>query len=82
MTLLEFKHTLQSELNELYPKNEIDSFFKLLIAHQLHLSSVDIALNPNLRIEQHDLDFLLQAFAELKQEKPCRRRQGEVYRFR
>ncbi len=29
MTLLEFKHTLQSELNELYPKNEIDSFFKL-----------------------------------------------------
>ena len=78
MTLLEFKHTLQSELNELYPKNEIDSFFKLLIAHQLHLSSIDIVLNPNLKIEQHDLDFLLQAFAELKQEKPIQYIVGET----
>ena len=78
MTLLEFKHTLQTELKKLYPKNEIDSFFKLLIAHQLQLSSVDIALNPNLKIEQHDLDFLLQAFAELKQEKPIQYIVGET----
>lgn len=78
MTLLEFKHTLQTELNELYPKNEIDSFFKLLIKHQLHLSSIDIALDPGLKIEQHDLDVLLQAFSELKQEKPIQYIVGET----
>jgi release factor glutamine methyltransferase len=78
MTLLEFKHTLHTELQELYDKNEIDSFFKLLIAYQLDLSSVDIALNPNLDITQHDLDFLLNALVDLKQENPIQYVLGET----
>ena len=78
MTLSTFNHKFITELNGLYPKNEIDSFFKLLLEHQLHFSSVDIALKSNTNIDQNDLDFLLKACAELKQEKPIQYILGET----
>lgn len=78
MTILEFKNKLISELNELYPKNEIDSFFKLLIDYKLSYSSVDIALNPHEEITSENLKFLTNALIALKQEKPIQYILGET----
>ncbi len=78
MTLLEFKHKFTTELSGLYPDSEIRTFLKILLQHRLHFSSADIALKPTFHIEQHDLDFLLDAFAELKKEKPIQYIVGET----
>ena len=78
MTLLEFKTKLHSELEQIYPKNEIDTFYKLLIAHQLNYSSVDSALNLQKVIPSEKLDFLFDAVDELANEKPIQYIIGET----
>lgn len=78
MTLLEFKHKLFTELNKSYPKNEIHSFFKLLMHYKLNYSSVDIGLNPHEEIASENLDFLINALRALKQEKPIQYILGET----
>jgi len=78
MTVLEFKKKLHNELHHLYPTNELNSFFKILIENRLNLSSVEVALNPTTKIEAEHLDFFLNAFAELKQEKPIQYIVGET----
>ncbi len=78
MTLLEFKTKLHSELEQIYPKNEIDTFYKLLIAHQLNYSSVDSALNLQKVISSEKLDFLFDAVDELANEKPIQYIIGET----
>ncbi len=78
MTLLEFKDNLFTELDRLYPKNEIDSFFKLLMHYKLNYSSVDIGLNPNEEITSENLDFLTDALTALKREKPIQYILGET----
>lgn len=78
MTLQELKNKFLNELADRYPDDEIRSFFKLLIKHQLNFSSVDSALRPTYTIEQDDLEFLLYAFAELKKERPIQYIIGET----
>ncbi len=78
MTLLEFKNQLHADLEQIYPKNEIDTFFKLLIAHQLDYSSVDSALNPKKVIPSENLEFLHGAIASLQKEKPIQYILGET----
>jgi len=78
MTVSEFKQKLHNELRHLYPANELNSFFKILIENKLHFSSIDVALNPTAKIEAEHLDFFLNAFAELKQEKPIQYIVGET----
>lgn len=70
MTLQELRYKFISELAELYPTNEIHSFFGLLFSYRLKLTNIDIALEPTIEISKDDLEFFLQAFAELKKEKP------------
>jgi len=78
MTISSLKDKFNTELTKLYPKQEIDSFFKLLLEHQLNFSSTDIFLKHTNAIEQKDLDFLLKAISELKQEKPIQYILGET----
>lgn len=47
MTIKQLKRVFNSELTNLYPQNEIDSFFYILSEEYLDLSKVDIALNFN-----------------------------------
>lgn len=70
MTIQELKSTFLSNLARLYPKEEILSFFYLLLSYKLNLSKVDVALNHNLTIQQSDLDFFLDALLKLEHEKP------------
>ena len=47
MTIKQLKRVFNSELTNLYPQNEIDSFFYILSEEYLDLSKVDLALNFN-----------------------------------
>ncbi|MCF6167821.1 peptide chain release factor N(5)-glutamine methyltransferase [Lutibacter sp.] len=70
MKILLFKKYFFSELSNSFPKTEIQSFFNMLIEHQLKLSRVEIALNPAIEISQTHLDFLQNALSNLKKGVP------------
>lgn len=78
MTILEFKKYFFEELSGLYPETEIQSFFNLLIEYKLKLSRVDVALQPNLEIENSDLDFFKNALIDLKKQVPIQYIVGET----
>jgi len=78
MTIQELKFTFLNDLVTLYPKEEIQSFFNLLVSYKLKLTRVDIVLNPNQIIRKNDLDFFQNALTELQQEKPIQYILGET----
>jgi release factor glutamine methyltransferase len=70
MQLLNFKKQFYLDLSELYPETEIQSFFHLLIDFRLHLSRIEIALQPNFEIQKEDLEFLQKSISDLKKHIP------------
>ena len=70
MVLSEFKSFFESELDSIYPKTEIQSFYRLAIQHYLNLSRIDAAMNPGLLISVEDLKKLTACLKDLKFEKP------------
>ena len=70
MTLQELKHTFLTKLDGRYPKEEINSFFHLLVNHTLSLNKIEVALNPNFDVSNDVTEFFKNALAELKSEKP------------
>jgi len=78
MTIQELKSTFLYDLARLYPKEEIQSFFNLLILHRLKLTRADIALSPNRIIQKTDEGFFMNSLRELLQEKPIQYIIGET----
>ena len=78
MTLKELKDLFIENLTTTYPKEEILSFFYLLIDHKLKLSKVESTLSPTKEISKEHIDFFLDTIAELKCEKPIQYIIGET----
>jgi release factor glutamine methyltransferase len=78
MLLQDFKKHFFSELENQYPTTEIQSFFNILIEFQLHLSRIEVALQPNFEIRNSDLDFLQKALSDLKKNIPIQYIIGET----
>lgn len=78
MTLQELKSKFLTDINQIYPKEEILSFFFLLIHHKIRLTRTDIALNPNQIIPKEDLNFYLDALTGLQDQKPIQYIIGET----
>lgn len=78
MTLQELKLKFLIDLNRIYPKEEILSFFFLLIHHKIGLTRAEIALNPNQIIPKEELNLYLDALTELQGEKPIQYIIGET----
>jgi len=70
MTISDLKLLFQTELNSIYPRNEIDSFYHILTQHKLGMSRVDKALSPNLMINEEAQTFFKHAISLLYSEKP------------
>ncbi|MBC6998703.1 peptide chain release factor N(5)-glutamine methyltransferase [Cytophaga sp. FL35] len=70
MQLKEIKQIFHKELEELYPLEEIDSFFYILIEHYLNLERFVLALQPNLTITKEEEQTLFEALSGLKLKKP------------
>jgi len=70
MTINNIKNIFLNELSNLYPKQEIESFFNLLTEAYLNLKRVDIALEPNKEITNEIEQKYNSALAKLKKEIP------------
>lgn len=70
MLLREIKNVFHLELDSLYPKEEVDSFFYLLIEHFLNLERFILALRPDLILSKEEEKPLFEALAQLKLNRP------------
>ena len=70
MTLKKFRETFQNQLQDLYPHTEVQSFFRLIIAHYLNLNHVDCILKENENIHPKYLKALDIALKKLKKHTP------------
>ena len=70
MYLREIKNIYHLELDPLFPKEEVDSFFYRAIEHYLGLERFVLALEPDLVISREEEEPLFHALNELKQERP------------
>ena len=78
MRLQEIKKIFHKELSEIYPKEEIDSFFYLSIEHYLGLERFILVLQPGLVIEKHEEDHLFEVLQRLKEQEPIQYILGET----
>jgi release factor glutamine methyltransferase len=68
--LKEIKTIFHKELDDIYPKEEVDSFFYIFIEHYLKLDRFVLVLQPNLVVAKEEEQPLFEALAALKLEKP------------
>lgn len=70
MKLAEIKAIFHKELSEIYPKEEIDSFFYQTLEHFLKLERFVLVMQPNYTITKEEEQPLFEALARLKNEEP------------
>lgn len=70
MNLIKLKKNFLSELKEIYPAGEIESFFYLLTSHYLNKGRLDVALQPEFTMQQSIKTRFKQALDQLKKEYP------------
>lgn len=79
MLLREIKNIYHSELDAIYGKEEVNSFFYLLIEHYFDLERFVLAIQPELVIDKKQETIIFQALSELKLEKPIQHIIGMAY---
>ena len=79
MLLREIKNIFHSELDVLYGKDEVSSFFYLLIEHYFDLERFVLAIQPELVIEKEQETIIFKALSELKLERPIQHIIGSSY---
>ncbi|MGB5818222.1 MAG: peptide chain release factor N(5)-glutamine methyltransferase [Saonia sp.] len=70
MLLQEIKNIFHKELDVLYPLEEVNSFFYLMVEHYLGLERFVLALNPDMMITKEEEIPLFKGLAQLKLERP------------
>lgn len=70
MLLKEIKNIFHNELDTLFGKQEVNSFFYLLVEHYLGLERFVLAIQPNLIITKEEESPLFNALSQLKLETP------------
>jgi len=66
------------QLDELHGREEVNSFFNLLIEHYLDYKRIKLVLNPELEITRVESKLLLSALEDLKSHKPVQYIIGET----
>lgn len=79
MLLKEIKNIYHLELDPIFPKEEVDSFFYLVIDHYLGLERFILAMQPNLVVSKENEDPLFFALSQLKQERPIQHILGKAH---
>ena len=70
MLLRDIKNIFHQELDPIYAKEEVDSFFYWSVEHYLGLERFVLALQPNLNIDKEEEQSLFEALSQLKLQKP------------
>lgn len=81
MKITQLHSLFHSKLYSLYPKEEIDSFFHLLAEHELRLTRIDRALQPQFEITQKNQLFFKKAMEQLEKERPIQHILGKTEFF-
>ena len=76
MNLKTIQQQFHLELDAIYPKEEVDSFFFLLIESLYKVRRIQLAMEPDLKIENSE--SILNALQLLKQEQPIQYILGET----
>ena len=76
MKLKTIQNTFQKTLNKLYPSEEVDSFFYILIESYYKVSRIQLAMDHDLFVE--NFDTILKSLELLKQQKPIQYILGET----
>ncbi|WP_282161832.1 peptide chain release factor N(5)-glutamine methyltransferase [Ulvibacterium marinum] len=79
MLLKEIKNIFHKELDVLYPQEEVDSFFYLLIEHHLGLERFVLALQPNFIVSKQEEQPLFEALSELRLQTPVQYIMGKAH---
>jgi release factor glutamine methyltransferase len=79
MLLKEFKHDFHEQLDALFGKEEVESFFFILTEYLHNLRRVDVILNPNFEISDTDCQKWNAIILDLKTEKPIQYITGEAW---
>ncbi|WP_396634261.1 peptide chain release factor N(5)-glutamine methyltransferase [Maribacter sp. R86514] len=79
MLLKEIKNIFHLELDAIYGKDEVNSFFYLLIEHYFDLERFVLAIQPELIIDKEQETVIFQALSELKLENPIQHIIGTSY---
>lgn len=79
MLLKEVKNIYHKELGGIYPKEEVDSFFYLVIEHYLKLERFVLVLEPNLVITKEQEKPLFEVITGLKEQQPIQYILGKSY---
>ncbi|RKN81526.1 peptide chain release factor N(5)-glutamine methyltransferase [Ulvibacterium marinum] len=79
MLLKEIKNIFHKELDTIYPKEEVDSFFYLLIEHHLGLERFVLALQPNFIVSKQEEQPLFEALNELRLQRPVQYIMGKAH---
>ncbi len=82
MSLKNLKNIFFTELEELYPKEEIESFYYLCAEKFTELNRLKIALNPDFRVNEKQLQQFSNALERLKKEEPIQYILGKTEFYR
>ncbi|MGC1473241.1 MAG: peptide chain release factor N(5)-glutamine methyltransferase [Psychroserpens sp.] len=78
LVLKEILYQFHEQLDELYGKEEVDSFFGLLMDHYLKLKRIHLVLHPKYEIEAENGQLFLDALSQLKSYVPIQYIIGET----
>ncbi|WP_425237409.1 peptide chain release factor N(5)-glutamine methyltransferase [Ulvibacterium sp.] len=79
MLLKEIKNIFHKELDTIYPQEEVNSFFYLLIEHYLGLERFVLALQPNFIVSKQEEQPLFEALSELRLQRPVQYIMGKAH---
>lgn len=78
MVLRELQHIFHIELDAIYGKHEVDSFFYLCTEYYLNVPRIQLTLEPGLAITKPETDTFFKVLEDLKQQKPIQYILGET----
>ena len=78
MLVKNYKSVFQEALSSLYDKTEIESFFYIVLEHFHNKKRIDLALHPEMEMNELDLNKWESVVADLKKHKPIQYILGET----
>ncbi|WP_369995811.1 peptide chain release factor N(5)-glutamine methyltransferase [Winogradskyella sp.] len=78
MKALDLKHIYHKELDSIYGKNEVESFFFLCTEHYLNVPRIQLTLEPEFTFTKSETDIFFEVLQDLKQQKPIQYILGET----
>ncbi len=78
MKAKDLKDIFHKELDTIYGKDEVASFFYLSIEHHLDVAKIQLILDPEFTLSKPETDFFFEILEGLKQQKPIQYLLGET----